>query len=192
MDVHNREARAKASGRFRTLADSPQFFLDPPLDITQRLQVALVADGPATVARLSPYGKDGLAPALDAVEMPWSLIGEAITRLTVGSRCVRCLKFGAINFRGLQLCATLSKNWKIGGVSMTKGYWVAFADVSDPEGYKEYIAKNSEAFKKYGAKFLTRGGTYEAAEGKPRSRTVVIEFPTYAAAAQMHVAVSIP
>jgi uncharacterized protein (DUF1330 family) len=29
---------------------------------------------------------------------------------------------------------------------MSKGYWVAFADVSDPEGYKAYIAENAKAF----------------------------------------------
>jgi uncharacterized protein (DUF1330 family) len=65
---------------------------------------------------------------------------------------------------------------------MTKGYWVAFADISDPEGYKAYMAENAKAFSKFGARFLVRGGTYEAPEGKPRSRTVVIEFPSYQAA----------
>jgi len=40
---------------------------------------------------------------------------------------------------------------------MAKGYWVVFADVSDPEGYKEYIAANAKALAKYGARFLARG-----------------------------------
>ena len=65
---------------------------------------------------------------------------------------------------------------------MPKGYWVVFADVTDPEGYKAYVAANAEAFRKYGARFLVRGGRYEAPEGHPRSRVVVIEFPTYEAA----------
>ena len=65
---------------------------------------------------------------------------------------------------------------------MTKGYWVAFADVTDPEGYKDYIAENAKAFRKYGGRFLTRGSRSEVSEGNPRSRVVVIEFPSFDAA----------
>jgi uncharacterized protein (DUF1330 family) len=65
---------------------------------------------------------------------------------------------------------------------MAKGYWVGHVDVSDPEAYKAYVAANSEAFRKYGAKFLVRGGTFEAVEGKTRSRNVVLEFKDYATA----------
>jgi uncharacterized protein (DUF1330 family) len=69
---------------------------------------------------------------------------------------------------------------------MPKGYWVGFADVTDPEGYKAYIVENAKAFRKHGGRFLVRGGRYEAPEGKPRSRTVVIEFPTYSAALECY------
>ena len=65
---------------------------------------------------------------------------------------------------------------------MSKGYWVAFVDVTDPEGYKAYIAENAVAFHKYGARFLVRGGKSEAPEGSPRARVVVIEFPSFQAA----------
>ena len=41
---------------------------------------------------------------------------------------------------------------------MPKGYWVVSVDVSDPEGYKLDIAENAKAFRKYGARFLARGG----------------------------------
>ena len=65
---------------------------------------------------------------------------------------------------------------------MAKGYWVVHVDVSDPEVYKAYVAANAVAFRKYGAKFLVRGGTHETLEGKTRSRNVVLEFKDYATA----------
>jgi uncharacterized protein (DUF1330 family) len=65
---------------------------------------------------------------------------------------------------------------------MAKGYWIARIDVSDGEAYKAYVAANAEAFRKYGAKFLVRGGQFAAPEGTPRARNVVIEFPDYASA----------
>ena len=69
---------------------------------------------------------------------------------------------------------------------MAKRYWVAFADLTDPEGYKAYVQENANAFKKYSGRFLVRGGPSEALEGETRSRTVVIEFPTYEAALQCY------
>jgi uncharacterized protein (DUF1330 family) len=65
---------------------------------------------------------------------------------------------------------------------MPKGYWIARVDVSDPEKYKDYVAANAVAFKKYGARFLVRGGKFENPEGSSRARNVVIEFPSYQAA----------
>ena len=65
---------------------------------------------------------------------------------------------------------------------MAKGYWVALVDVADPEAYKAYVVANAVAFRKYGARFIVRGGQSEAVEGQPRSRVVVIEFPDYATA----------
>ncbi|MGE0416674.1 MAG: DUF1330 domain-containing protein [Acetobacteraceae bacterium] len=62
---------------------------------------------------------------------------------------------------------------------MAKGYWIARVDVTDPEGYKEYVAANAAAFSKYGARFLIRGGRFEAPEGTPRARNIVIEFKDY-------------
>jgi uncharacterized protein (DUF1330 family) len=67
-----------------------------------------------------------------------------------------------------------------------KGYWVALADVSDPEGYKLYVAENAKAFRKYHGRFLTRGGQSETPEGATRSRVVVIEFPDYKAALECY------
>jgi uncharacterized protein (DUF1330 family) len=65
---------------------------------------------------------------------------------------------------------------------MSKGYWIARVDVTNPDAYKGYVAANAVAFKKYGAKFIVRAGTFEAVEGKARSRNIVIEFPSYQAA----------
>ncbi|MCS7267931.1 MAG: DUF1330 domain-containing protein [Geminicoccaceae bacterium] len=65
---------------------------------------------------------------------------------------------------------------------MAKGYWVAFLDVLDPEGYEAYRRANAAAFAKYGARFLVRGGRFDAPEGRPRARVVVIEFPSFEAA----------
>lgn len=65
---------------------------------------------------------------------------------------------------------------------MPKGYWVVRVDVTDQEGYKNYVAANGEAFTKFRARFLVRGGSFETVEGESRTRNVVIEFPTYDAA----------
>jgi uncharacterized protein (DUF1330 family) len=59
---------------------------------------------------------------------------------------------------------------------MAKAYWIAHVDVADPEAYKAYVAANAPAFRKYGAKFLTRGGAATLMEGASRARHVVIEF----------------
>jgi len=65
---------------------------------------------------------------------------------------------------------------------MAKGYWIALVDVTDPEGYKAYVAANAVPFRKYGARFVVRGGRAERPEGTLRQRIVVIEFPSYDAA----------
>jgi uncharacterized protein (DUF1330 family) len=65
---------------------------------------------------------------------------------------------------------------------MPKGYWIARVDVSNDEGYKPYALANGAIFKKFGRRFIVRGGPFENPEGTARSRNVVIEFPDYAAA----------
>ena len=60
-----------------------------------------------------------------------------------------------------------------------KGYWMAMVDITDPDGYPQYVAANKAAFDKYGAKFLVRGGEGEVFEGPAATRLVVIEFESY-------------
>ena len=65
---------------------------------------------------------------------------------------------------------------------MAKGYWIGRVDVNNDEGYKAYAAANPAIFKKFGGRFVVRGGKFEAPEGSARKRNVVIEFPSYQAA----------
>jgi uncharacterized protein (DUF1330 family) len=65
---------------------------------------------------------------------------------------------------------------------MAKGYWIPHLDVSDPEGYKAYMAATPEAHRKYHGHVLVRGGACEVVEGRGRARNVVREFPDYATA----------
>jgi len=62
---------------------------------------------------------------------------------------------------------------------MAKGYWLAQVEVTDPERYKDYVAANQAAFRKYGARYVVRAGRHELMEGACRSRLVVIEFADY-------------
>lgn len=62
---------------------------------------------------------------------------------------------------------------------MAKGYWIGRVDVHNLDGYKQYVAENGQVFKKYGGRFLVRGGKFETKEGSSRSRNVVIEFKDY-------------
>src|ERR1700689_222976 len=65
---------------------------------------------------------------------------------------------------------------------MPKGYWLPQIDVSNPEGYKAYMAATPPAHEKYKGVALARGGRSEVVEGRARSRCVIREFPDYATA----------
>jgi uncharacterized protein (DUF1330 family) len=65
---------------------------------------------------------------------------------------------------------------------MPKGYWIGRVDVHNEAGYKPYAEANPAIFKKFGGKFVVRGGKFENTEGASRPRNVVIEFPDYASA----------
>lgn len=70
---------------------------------------------------------------------------------------------------------------------MPKGYWIAHVEVDDPDAYVAYVEGAKPAFAEYGATFLARGGAFVEAEGaQGRSRHVVIEFPSFAAAQECY------
>ena len=67
---------------------------------------------------------------------------------------------------------------------MLKGYWIAHVTIHNRERYKDYVTANAVAFKKYGARFLARGGQNET-HGPGLTATqrhVVLEFESYSAA----------
>ncbi|MGA7267186.1 MAG: DUF1330 domain-containing protein [Aestuariivirga sp.] len=61
---------------------------------------------------------------------------------------------------------------------MPKAYWIARVTVTDFDQYMQYATSTPEAFRKYGATVLARGGTHHQMEGEGRPRNVVIEFPS--------------
>ena len=65
---------------------------------------------------------------------------------------------------------------------MPKGYWIAHVTVTEPEQYQHYATATREAFQKYGANILARGGAFRQLEGDGHPRNVVIEFPSLQAA----------
>ena len=62
------------------------------------------------------------------------------------------------------------------------GYVFMHADVTDPEGYEEFKSLAATAIADNGGRYLVRGGAVHPLEGEWRSRVVLVEFPTYAAA----------
>lgn len=65
---------------------------------------------------------------------------------------------------------------------MAKGYIIGHITVTDPEGYPEYVAKDTPILQSHGARFIVRGGQSQTPEGTSQDRHVVIEFDSYEAA----------
>lgn len=65
---------------------------------------------------------------------------------------------------------------------MPKGYIIGHITVTDPEGYPEYVQKDTPILESHGAKFVVRGGQSQTLEGQAQNRHVVIEFESYEAA----------
>ena len=57
-------------------------------------------------------------------------------------------------------------------------YVIMDIEVTDPEGYKEYIKLAPDTVKLYGGKYIARGGRNETLEGDWQvKRLVILEFP---------------
>lgn len=65
---------------------------------------------------------------------------------------------------------------------MAKGYWVVDVEVTDVERYKLYREFVGPYIASRGGVFLTRAGAVVVKEGVARTRTVVVEFPSFAEA----------
>ena len=58
-------------------------------------------------------------------------------------------------------------------------YVIVDIEVTDPEGYKDYVKIAPEAVKLYGGKYIARGGNAETLEGEWQAqRLVILEFPS--------------
>lgn len=67
-----------------------------------------------------------------------------------------------------------------------KAYWIARADVLDPE-YGKYATRVPTILAHYGGRILARGGPFRILEGNAQhSRFVVVKFPDLASAAACH------
>ena len=62
---------------------------------------------------------------------------------------------------------------------MPKGYIIGHVEITDPDAYQAYAARNDQLFPKYGGVFLARGGRAETLEGDSAPRHVIVEFPSY-------------
>ncbi len=65
---------------------------------------------------------------------------------------------------------------------MPKGYIIGHITVTDPDGYPEYVRRDTPILESHGGTFIVRGGQSQTPEGATQDRHVVIEFPTYEAA----------
>ncbi|GGA95579.1 DUF1330 domain-containing protein [Allosediminivita pacifica] len=62
---------------------------------------------------------------------------------------------------------------------MPKGYIIGHISVHDPEGYRDYVERDTPILLGLGGRFIVRGGASETVEGESGDRHVVIEFDDY-------------
>ena len=63
---------------------------------------------------------------------------------------------------------------------MAVAYLIVEMHITDPEGYKAYMAKAPAAVKEAGGEYLVRGGKHETLEGDWQPHRVgMLRFPSY-------------
>ncbi len=62
---------------------------------------------------------------------------------------------------------------------MPKGYWIGQVRILEPVAYADYARDAKIAVKKFGGRYLIRGGVHQAPEGDTLDRHVMIEFEDY-------------
>tara|TARA_B100001027_G_C16050883_1_gene234172 strand:- start:238 stop:528 length:291 start_codon:yes stop_codon:yes gene_type:complete len=66
---------------------------------------------------------------------------------------------------------------------MKKGYIIVRVSIHDTETFQRYPILSSEVMKKYGGKYIIRGGNFVVVEGEwPVDRTTVVEFDSFESA----------
>ena len=74
---------------------------------------------------------------------------------------------------------TLFKNINFFGI-MKKGYIIVRVSIHNSELFQKYPPLSTEVMKKYGGKYIIRGGKTEVFEGEwPVDRTTVVEFESF-------------
>jgi uncharacterized protein (DUF1330 family) len=81
---------------------------------------------------------------------------------------------------GLAIGSLGATAWSAATPSPPKGYVVAEINVKDLDGYRQYGEAAFPVIRKYGGKFLTRGGQTVHVEGPPPAqRVMIIEFDSF-------------
>ncbi|MEO1017210.1 MAG: DUF1330 domain-containing protein [Pseudomonadota bacterium] len=63
---------------------------------------------------------------------------------------------------------------------MPAGYLIGHITVTNPEAYKEYVARVPAIIEAHGGHYLVRGGAEDTVEGEPAGkRHVCIAFPSF-------------
>lgn len=70
---------------------------------------------------------------------------------------------------------------------MPHAYLIVESNITDPEGFKRYMAAAPAAARAFGAEYLVRGGRMDVLEGDWRPpRLTVLRFPSLEAARAMY------